>query len=426
MSLNEKYFQNRIITLKRRIKTITSLKELVPLPPEQDILAQQWFAIEMQLSQVASKLLQKVKLVSQELLPLIHEIEYARELNSQLAKIEKELSKAYFFFDTMLDTLTPRLSPKLGLLLLGCDVIANDALKQIKHPVISTVVPPILILDRGYGASILREGVPAPANAENPVASIQIPYDKIKQKYLLVSILHEVGHQQDVSLGLRSEIPKAMKIYLKKLRASELIQNLFVNWTSEIMADFIAFLILGAAQSISTREILSFTPSMVFKVSNSDPHPPAWLRVRFSMDWCRQIWGYGPWDKWEKEWMRLYPLISSEPFPTLNQKKIITSAEKYIPVLTSFLFQTKFKALGGRTIPSVFVKPPVSPFQIKNIIQNAKQHRILNFKDLTPSQQLAVFVMMKYTEENISEESIDKIMTLWLTELGKIRRRIFI
>jgi hypothetical protein len=79
-------------------------------------------------------------------------------LNSVLGHIELELTKAVTFFDTFLDMLTQRLVPRLGALLAGCDILALDALGK-EHAALRIIEPPLVFCDRGFGASILREGI---------------------------------------------------------------------------------------------------------------------------------------------------------------------------------------------------------------------------------------------------------------------------
>ncbi|MDH3657136.1 MAG: hypothetical protein OEM77_03270 [Nitrosopumilus sp.] len=421
MTITRAYFQNRIFSLRRKIETLTSLPELVSLPTEQDIKQSQWFVIQSQLSSVSFRLSNDLHQVSENL-SIASDKESIRDLNVDITKIEMELSKAYVFFDTFFDILSQRLSPKLGLLLSGCDVLAYDALKRISPDFIPNNMPPLVFLDKGAGASILREGVSVPGKAKNPLATIQIPYEKLKQKYLLVSILHETGHQKMASLGLKKQVPLYMKKFMKKQKASELLQGLFSNWTSELFPDFTSFWIIGAAQTISTREILTFSPEMVLKVSPSDPHPPMWLRVQMSIDWCRRLWGFGPWDKWEKEWLELYPLYGSKYSPSEKIRNILDESKNYISKVTDFFFNMKFPELENQSIRSIYQKKPAHPILLMSLVKNFKNFGKLDLRDLSPSEQLAVFVMLKYTE-NISEKNLDILMTRWLVNLGQKNKK---
>jgi hypothetical protein len=125
---------------------------------------------------------------------------------------------------------------------------------------------------------------------------IQIPYSRLESKYDLTSIIHETGHEAIVRLDLVSMIPKALRLALQRVGAPKLLQDLFSLWSSEIGPDFWTFCNTGIAQSTSIREILSLPPRHVFNFSWTYPHPPPYLRVLPSFEWCRQLWGKGTWD----------------------------------------------------------------------------------------------------------------------------------
>jgi hypothetical protein len=314
-----------------------------------------------------------------------------------------------------MDILTQRNTFELGNFLAGCDVIAWDAIKK-DHPALDIVEPPLVFCDRGFGASILREGVPLPDGTLNPMPTIQIPYSKLREKYNLTSIIHEVGHEAMVRLGLVSSLPKELKLALYDIGASETIQNLFAMWSSEIGPDFWTFCNSGMVQASSIKEILSLPSNHVFKVSLIDPHPPPYLRVLLSFEWCRQMWGTGQWDEWEKEWLFLYPLDDAQS----DSRKILELGRRYLRIISKTLFHTRFRILYGKTIPSLFDLDSIAPWRIEKIIRSVEKNRVLDLTGLSPCTQLCVFRMLR-DNGKFSENTIDKMMALWLTKLGEYR-----
>lgn len=398
-----------------RIKTLSSLRKLVALPPEHDIPGRRWDFLNSQLLSVVARLLSRLKRGAGEYLPHIYNRKAARRLNSLLGEVELELSKAFTFFDTYMDVLTQRHSSVLGPLLAGCDVLARDVIYK-DHPALSIIEPPLVYCDRGFGASILREGVLLPDSTPNPMPLIQIPYSRLKEKYNLTSILHEAGHQAMVRLGLNTALPKAFHYALKRSGASDNIRDLFALWTTEIGPDFWGFCASGAAQAASIREIMALPPSHVFRVSWTDPHPPAYLRALLSFEWCRQMWGRGDWDKWEEEWLALYPL-QGVPAETL---RLLQKARQYIPIISTALLQTKYSVLNRKTIPDLFNLSMLSPNRLRGIARTIDSGT-LNLKGLSPSVQLTVFRLVR-EEGKLAEEELDKLMTKWLIRLGEKRK----
>ncbi len=409
-------FGRRIASLRIRIESLSSLRKTVALPAEHDIGERQWFAIESELKAVEIRLSRRLKRVAKEYLPQLNRRESAGILNSLLGEIELEMAKTYTVFDTYMDVLTQRNTPELGGLLAGCDVLALDAIRK-NHPALTIVEPPLVYCDRGFGASTLREGIRLPGRGLNPTPLVQIPYSRLKEKCNLTSIFHEVGHEAMVRLKLNTALPKAMTAAMKKAKAPAALRDLFALWCSEIGPDFWTFCSCGIAESATIREILSLPPQHVFRVVWSDPHPPPYLRALITFDWCRQVWGNGIWDDWEKEWLELYPLKAAPPVV----RDLIAKARNYIPVVGTVLLKTKFRTLGGKTLPELFDLPAVAPTELKRILKNSGKGK-LNLKGLSPSVQLAMFRLLK--EEGKPEENLDKTMTEWLLKLGRSRKQL--
>lgn len=411
ISQNELY--RRFISVSNKVKLLSSLRKSIALPVDYDITESQWSAIESPLFAIEAKLRTCLKKEGREHLRLIHQAEAKRALTLLLGKMELELSKAFIYFDTFVDLLSQRHLPEVGLLLGGCDVLAWDALKK-DHPALSLIEKPLVSFNRGFGASILREGVPLPDGTPNPLATIQIPYTKIKDKYNLTSVVHESGHSAMVQLGLVNVLPKAIRDALTHAGAPEVIGKLFALWTMEIGPDFWGFCNCGAAQASSAMEILSLPPSHVFKVSATDPHPPPFLRVLLAFEWCRHQWGTGDWDAWEKQWLTTYPLEAA----SARDRKVLAAGRRYVPTVSRALFHTKFSALEERAIPSLFDLNRSDPARLERLIRDAESSGILNLSELSPCGQLALFRTLR-NKSTLSEQSLDRLMTAWLIRLAR-------
>lgn len=411
MNLFADSFQRRIASLRLRIEGLSSLRKTISLPAKHDISERQWFAIESELKAVEIRLSRHLKKAAKEFLPLLNDGKSSRIFNGMLGKIELEMAKAYTVFDTYMDILTQRNTPELGALLAGCDALALDAVRK-NHPALQIVEPPLVYCDRGFGASTLREGVRFPGRGYNPTPLIQIPYSRLNEKCNLTSIFHEAGHETIVRLQLNTALPKAVSAAMERANAPDSIRDLFALWCSEIGPDFWTFCSCGIAEAATIREILNLPPSHVFRIVWSDPHPPPYLRALITFDWCRQVWGNGVWDDWEREWLALYPLSEAAP----DTRRLLATARNFIPVLGRTLLKTKFRTLNGKTLPELFDLSAVAPSELKRIFRESEKGK-LNLKGLSPSVQLAMFRLLK--EQGMPEEKLDKAMTEWLVNLGK-------
>lgn len=414
MSSRTDALRKRMESVKIRAKTLSSLRKLVSLPPEHDITDRQWSVLGAQLVTIQDRILTRLKRGAGEYLQQLHDRKTAEKLNSLLGEIELELSRAFSFFDTYMDVLTQRLTPEMGPVLAGCDVLAWNALNR-DHPALSMTEPPLVFCDRGFGASIIREEVLLPDGTPNPMPLIQIPYARLKEKYNLTSILHEAGHQAMVRLGFVKALPTAFHQALSKAGAPDTITELFTIWTSEIGPDFWGFCASGAAQAATIKEILTLPRNHVFRISWTDPHPSPFVRALLSFEFCRQVWGRGDWDTWEEEWLEYYPPESAPPETQRFQEK----TRKYLPVVARVLLNTKFSVLNGKTIPDLFNLSALSPGKLQSIARGANSGALV-LEGLSPCTQLAVFRVIR-DHGRLEEETLDRIMTRWLLKLAEKR-----
>jgi hypothetical protein len=400
-------------SLAKRIDALAGLRALVGLPAEVDVPARQWRAIESLFGGVQNQLRERLRQATGTLLAQAHEAPAARQLNARMGEIELELARAYSAFDLYADVLTQRYASGLGQLLSGCDVLARAAMCR-PHPALATLTPPLVYCDRGFGASIIREGVPLAREYRNAVPLIQIPYSRLNsEKYNLSSILHEAGHQVQVQLGL---LPEFRSLLRRAVSGAEL-QRLFALWALEIGPDFWTFGLCGMAQAASIREIVALPRAQVMQVSSHDPHPPPYLRVLLAFEWCRQQWGRGPWDLWEREWLALYPLQGDA-----DSVRMLERGRRALPGVANAMLQMRPRALGGRPITALFDLPQLDPQRLQARAELAGQG-VVNLAALPLGAQLAVFRAMR-DGGAVSEAELDRVMSRWLCRLGAADARM--
>lgn len=401
----------KIDSLHTRAGLLVNLRKMIALQPSQDISEAQWQILEAQLATVATKIRQQLRIYTDKYFSERNDPVIRQTLINRLGELEIELTNAYNFYDTFMDILTQRLSNDIGLMLKGCDAIAEHALQR--GSLADITITPLVYCDRGFGASTLREGVSLTRNTPNPIPFIAIPYSRISEKYNLISIFHEVGHQALVKLNMVSLWQQVFREGLIKAGASPVIANLYANWSKEIVPDFWAFCLSGMAQTCSIRDILVLPSSMMFNVSTIQPHPPSYLRFLISIDWCRQLWGKGDWDAWEDEWVQLYPLEGLDE----TTQQIIKEARQYIPIVGNTLLRTRFKKLDNKPLTTLFDLNNLSPSLLKKMATiegvNAPE-----FNKQPIGIQLAVFRLMR-EKRTIKQADIDKWMDKWLKQLGQ-------
>jgi len=310
-----------------------------------------------------------------------------------------------------MDILTQRHTPELGRLLAGCDALALDSIRK-PHPALAMVEPPIVGCDRGFGAKTFREYVLFPGGARNPMPLVQIPYSRLKEKYNLTSILHEVGHEAMVRCGLKRELPQTLRSGLSRAGAADAIGDLFALWSAEIGPDFWSFCGSGFAHAGAIKEILALPPAHAFRISWNDPHPPPYLRALLCFDWCRRVWGTGIWDRWEREWRDLYPIDSAPP----STRSLIRKLSLFVPAVTSVLLRSRFRSLNGKRISDLFNMSILAPAELRRRVSSEASGNV-DLRGMTPSSHLAVFRLIK-ERGKLNEEGLDTLMTQWLLKLA--------
>lgn len=404
------FFLNKIESLRTRARALTRLRQDVALPPERDLKPEQWDALESQLTTISNGLVQKLRSYSDRLLSEKGNPAAKAQLVQVLGGLEMEVTHSYTFYDTYMDLLTQRLSKPIGELLKGCDAIALDGVRRGFLADIS--VPPIVFCDRGFGAKTCREGVDVLPGTPNPMQFIGIPYSRLVEKYNLISIYHEVGHQTLVKLNFVRLLQRVFNEQLLRAGASPLLRTLFVNWTKELGPDFWGFCLTGMAQTCSLRDVLFLEQGQATYLSPGQQHPPSYVRFLTSVYWCRHIWGKGDWDDWEAEWKQKYPLSNLNPLTQETMRAI----ERFLPLTARLFSDTKYKKLDNKPLTSLFALESLSPAGLKS---HATSTGIAaaEFRLQPIGVQLAAFRLLRENRQH-KQAFIDQAMTDWLKGIG--------
>ena len=400
----------KIESLRMRARLLTGLRQTLGLKPQQDIRRVQWNILESQLAAESNRIQQRLRLVADQYMSESQNVQVRAVFMHQLGEIELELNRSYTFYDTYMDILTQRLSEHIGPQLRGCDAIAADGLR--KGFLADITMPPLVYCDRGFGASTLREGVRLSNQPPNPLPFIAIPYARIDEKYNLISIYHEVGHQALVKLNLVPVLQQVFQDAMQKAGATPLLRQLFGNWSKELGPDFWAFAHTGMAQTASIRDVLVLPQPMMFQVAPYHPHPPAYLRFLASVAWCRHLWGKGQWDDWEAEWVDSFPI----PKQDKSMREAILSARKLLPVAARAMLNTRFKKLNGKPLLSLFDVNTIAPRALE-ALATEQQVSDPGFKKQPIGVQLAAFRLLR-DNRGMRLAPLNQLMHQWLIRLG--------
>ena len=157
-------------------------------------------------------------------------------------------------------------------------------------------------------------------------------------------------------------------------------------------------------------EIIALPPRYVLQITAPDPHPPPLIRLMLSCEWCRQLWGRGVWDEWDREWRGFYPTHLAPP----EAREMLTACVRYLPLVAKVFLRARFRVLGNRTISALFDMDQIDPSALAQVAAQFPER----LSELRTPAQLAVFRLLK-EQERFDEEQLDQRMTKWLLGLAR-------
>ncbi len=190
-------------------------------------------------------------------------------MHQRLVHVRLMFNDALSNLDLFVDAMSQRSERDTGLWLAGLDVVADDVLA---FGDVYDAPPVLCYLDRGPGAAIRRARTRLPGGGANPVALIQIPRERMTGTAVAASLAHETGHQAAALLELLPDLRDHVQATLPHAPQ-------WHRWISEIVADLWALSRLGPTATLGLIGVLSLPAAFVARLGETDPHPPAWLRV---------------------------------------------------------------------------------------------------------------------------------------------------
>lgn len=244
--------------------------------------------------------------------------------------------------DLFSDVVTQRSENENGVWLSGLDVVSADALAL---PEYYQAPPVICYLDRGVGAAIRRARTRLPGGGENPVAVIRVPRERMIGSGIASSLVHEVGHQGSVLLGLVASMQTVLKAEQGQ-REEPQVWVLFERWISEILADFWSVARVGVVSTLGLIGVVSLPRPFVFRVNLDDPHPLPWIRVKLSCAIGDALYPHSQWQRIERLWESYYPTAGLDE----ERRDLIGRIEAAIPEFIALLVDHRPESLRGKSL----------------------------------------------------------------------------
>jgi hypothetical protein len=264
-------------------------------------------------------------------------------------------------FDMFIDVLTQRSESETGVWLSGLDVVSADALDL---PGGYYRAPPVITyLDRGIGAAIRRARTRLPGGAENPVAVVRVPRERMISHGIASSLIHEVGHQAAALLDLVNSLRPVLKGLQTNAGRSTIAWQLWERWISEILADLWSVARIGVASTLGLMGVVGLPRPFMFRINVDDPHPAPWIRVKLSCAIGQALYPHPQWNRLSAIWDAYYPLSG------LDQKRqeLLTLLENHLPAFVSLLTNHRPASLRGRSLAEVLKVNERQPLRLQRL-----------------------------------------------------------
>jgi len=312
-------------------------------------------------------------------------------------------------FDLFNDVITQRSENDIGVWLSGLDVVSADALAL---PGGYYQAPPVICyLDRGLGAAIRRARTRLPGGAENPVAVIRVPRERMIGHGIASSLIHEVGHQAAALLDLVNSLRPMLQGLQRSNGPARLPWQLWERWISEIVADFWSVARVGVASTLGLMGVVGLPRPFVFRINGNDPHPPPWIRVKVSCAIGRALYPHPQWDRVEALWDAYYPLLGFDP----SRTRLLTRLQDHVPAFVGLLINHRPRCLRGRSLIEVLDIDRRQPARLQALFLGWRRHPRQLYR-APPSLVFAVLGQARFDGRLSPEDEsrlIGKLLAHW-------------
>jgi hypothetical protein len=252
------------------------------------------------------------------------------------------------------DAVNTRTNPKLASILRALDLIAMRSMEAVLQPLGRQTPPVLTYIDKGLGASILRSGVRLwDGGTVSPAAAIKLTRHNL---YRPTSLIHETGHQVAHILGWVGEFSEALRHELAPHAPREVIEG-WVDTASEVVADIYAFVHCGYGAVAALHDVVAAEEEAVLRYIPGDPHPIPYIRVLLNVEFCKRMFGAGPWDDLATAWTQVQSLQHAPP----ATRNFLERSVVLLPRLADLSLMRRMRTFGGRALVDLVDPARVRP-----------------------------------------------------------------
>ena len=283
----------------------------------------------------------------------------AAHAHRRLAFLRLRFNAVLAHFDLFAIVMTQRSEHGTGVWLSGLDIVARDALVLPGEPY---PVPPVVChLIRGAGAAIRRTRTRLPGGGESPVAVVSVPRERMIGSGIASSLVHEAGHQGASLLDLVNPLKHLIQAVGRRSGEAIVAWQLWERWISEIVADFWSVATVGVGSTLGLMGVLSLPRAFMFRITEDDPHPTPWVRVRLSCAIGEALYPDPQWRRIAALWNSFYPLDSLDD----STRRTLEMLDATMRAVVALIAQHRPALLRGRTLADVMPLSERAPTHLR-------------------------------------------------------------
>ena len=270
-------------------------------------------------------------------------LEQLRLVRTRLLDVRRRYIQVETTLDFYGDAVNTRTNAKIGAILRALDLLAVRSMDVVLRPLGREAPPVLTYIDKGLGASILRAGVRLwDGGTLSPAAAIKMTRHNL---YRPTSLIHETGHQVAHILGWTEEWISALR-HEFDARAPRAVIDAWADTASEVVADIHAFVHCGYAAVAALHDVVASDEAAVLRYLPGDPHPIPFIRVLLNVEFCKRMFGAGPWDELAEAWIESNSPLQAAP----GTREFLQSSVGLLPQIADLCLSRRLRALGGKSI----------------------------------------------------------------------------
>lgn len=273
----------------------------------------------------------------------------------------KNIIRAQKSWDFFRDKLDLRNSPSHGESLWVADTIAWDCHRPVMDRAVQFGIinanqlrePPLVYCTADYSPATWVRGS-RPNDGRNydlgetrlPIPVIEIPWDHLGNVWEYLALHHEVGHDIEADLKLRSVLEQSLHQVLSAANVPPARIKIWLSWEGEIFADLCGLQLAGPAFTDALIHLLLLPSASVKTFDEDDPHPTHYPRILMNAAYISTLGNtqalkdHGT--QIETRWKSIYGNDSGDP--TLDD------LTQDFQLIFQALMDTQFPILKNRTV----------------------------------------------------------------------------